>query len=97
MSRMLVLRAAVITFLLSCFASGAQAITIKVEDITLPSNGNIIQNVLPGFGSSGPVTLDWDPFNSTSTALRNWNSGGYSNRDAAWSGLVVLVVAARSI
>jgi hypothetical protein len=77
----------VISVLLGWFtlAGVAQAATstVRVEDAGFTTDRNAIQQLLPGFGSAGPVTLNWDPLATASTALLNWR-GSYSGRDAAY-------------
>lgn len=79
---------------LAC-AQGAHAATttVQLESAGFTSNSNVIQAVLPGFGSSGPVTLNWDPFLTPNRALLNWR-GSYSGRDAAYCGMTVASVCA---
>jgi hypothetical protein len=67
---------------LAVSSAPARAVIVTLEDHGI-SNSFVIQADLPGYGSSGPVTLDWDPFSNINTALRNW-AGGYSNRWAAF-------------
>lgn len=61
----------------------AAPVVVKVEDMGFAGNGFVIQNVQPGFGSSGPVTLNWNPTGDPARALLNW-LGAYSGRDAAY-------------
>lgn len=65
-------------------ATAAQAAitVVKVEDIAA-TNGQIIQSIAPGFGSTPTVSLNWNPLNDPSTALRFWDSN-YSGRAAAY-------------
>lgn len=66
-----------------CAATGAaKATTINLDTLSL-TNGTAIEVASPGFGSSGPVTANWDPFSNTNTSLLFWN-GDYSGRDAAY-------------
>ena len=62
----------------------ASAATVTLEPLNLP-DATYIQTASPGYGSSGPVTLNWDPNSDSNTALRFWNDT-YSGRDAAWCG-----------
>lgn len=68
-------------------AAPAQAATVTVDlgDLAL-SNTTIIETASPGFGSQGPVTLNWNPAINDSVALRFWN-GDYSGRNGAYCGL----------
>lgn len=60
--------------------TAANAVTVDVNDLNL-GNYDVIEAGAPGFGSDGPVTLNWDP--SGGQTLQFWN-GDYSGRDAAW-------------
>ena len=64
----------------------ATSVNVKIEDMGL-SNWSTIEQQRPGFGSDGPVVLDWDPNNSFYTELLVWNNG-YSGQGAAicWQG-----------
>jgi hypothetical protein len=72
------------TALLGLLATQASAVTVQLEGLALSDFQGIEFNS-PGYGSSGPVTLDWDPFGD-SRALLMWN-GDYSGRDGAWCSL----------
>lgn len=61
--------------------ANAIPVTVKVEDMDLYSWASI-EDELPGFGSSGPVTLNWNPDNKFATRLIVQNSW-YSGRAAA--------------
>jgi hypothetical protein len=74
---------AVLAGVLASGLATAAPVVVKVEDMGFTTNSNVIQQVLPGFGSTGPVTLNWDPLNNFNTRLLNWQ-GSYSGRDAAW-------------
>jgi hypothetical protein len=67
---------------LAAGSAPAGAVLVTIEDTGLP-DGLPIEANLPGYGSSGPVTLNWDPFSHHSTALNNWTNS-YSNRAAAF-------------
>lgn len=71
-----------ISFAIFAATSVAKATTINLETLVLSSAAEIESNS-PGFGGSGPVTVNWDPFANTGTSLRLWN-GEYSGRDAAY-------------
>ncbi len=75
-----------IFFLIPFNVANATSTIVKVEDMGLP-NWTIIEREVPGFGSNGPITLDWDPFNDFFTELIAWNHG-YSGKGAAfcWHG-----------
>lgn len=74
---------AVLAGVLASGIASAAPVVVKVEDMGFVTNANVIQAALPGFGSSGPVTLNWDPLNDSGTRLLNW-LGSYSGRDAAY-------------
>jgi hypothetical protein len=59
--------------------SASAATTVRIEDFVASNNTPIAA----GFGNAGPVSLNWDPFNSAATRLLKWN-GAYSGRDGAW-------------
>lgn len=61
----------------------SQAAVVTLDGLAL-SNGAVIQNQQPGFGSSGPVTLNWNPTGNPGQALLFWNGGYSGNRDAAY-------------
>lgn len=65
----------------------AQALTVNSTALTGLGNGTSIESATPGFGSSGPVTLNWDPLVGP-TALLFWN-GSYSGQDAAYCNAVI--------
>ena len=69
------------------FASGLAAaapIVVKVEDMEFTTDSNLIETARPGFGSAGPVTLDWGAAVSPFQRLLNWNGLDYSRRREAW-------------
>lgn len=66
-------------------ATALASTTVSIESMGFTSNGNVIQTLLPGFGSTAEVTLNWDPVPGTGRTLVNW-VGAYSNRDAAYCG-----------
>lgn len=68
---------------LTLAAPAAQAITINGVSLASIGNGAIIQTASPGFGSAGPVTLNYDV--AGSPALRFW-SVSYSGTSAAYCG-----------
>lgn len=62
------------------------ATTVTVDAMGFSSNSNVIQDVLPFFGSTSEVTLNWKPLPSEpSRTLVNWN-GAYSGHSAAYCG-----------
>ena len=67
---------------LAISAPAAQAVVVDLDGLGF-GNGTIIETATPGFGSMGPVTLNWNPLSDASTALLFWN-GSYSGRDAAY-------------
>ncbi|GEM_PF-1896094 len=64
---------ALILLTMSNFAN-ASLVTIKVEDAGL-YNWDSIQKSAPGFGSSGPITVNWDPYRDFYTELLSYDSG----------------------
>lgn len=78
--------AALIVFLTNFNIANATSVIVKVEEMGL-SNWSIAEQLAPGFGSSGPVDLDWDPNNNFFTELLVWNNG-YSGQGAVfcWHG-----------
>lgn len=76
-----------LTMLLTAFnTANATSAIVKVEDLGL-LDWDPIEQMAPGAGSSGPVTLNWDPNNNFFTELIAWN-WGYSGTGAAscWIG-----------
>lgn len=67
---------------LALAAPVAQAAVVALDPLSL-GNGTSIQSALPGYGSEGPVTLDWNPTGDSDRTLVFWN-GAYSGRDAAY-------------
>lgn len=65
-------------------AAQADTVLVQIEDLGL-GNGQAIEENSPGFGSSGAVTLNWNPFDEPTQALLNWTSS-YSGRAAAFCG-----------
>lgn len=65
---------------LSLAAPAASAAVVNLDDLVGFSNGTAIQTAAPGYGSEGPVTLNW---HSTTYPLLLWN-GDYSGRSAAY-------------
>jgi len=63
-------------------AANATSIIVNIEDMGL-QNWDVIHKESLGFGSSGPVTLNWDPNNDFFTELLAYNSG-YSGKGAAF-------------
>lgn len=70
------LKALMVLFLLTINNFASASVTVKVEDAGLHDWASI-QNSRPGFGSNGPVSLDWD-----SEIL--YYSSGYSGGAAAF-------------
>lgn len=62
--------------------ANASVVTVKIEDANL-LNYDPIQKLAPGFGSSGPISLNWDPYDNFFTELLAYNRG-YSGGAAAW-------------
>lgn len=60
----------------------APAAVVNLDNLAL-GNGQSIQNLSPGYGSEGPVTLNWDPLSNANLSILHWN-GGYSGRNAGW-------------
>ncbi|GGE25893.1 VPLPA-CTERM protein sorting domain-containing protein [Gemmobacter megaterium] len=63
-------------------APAAQAATVNL-DLAPFLTGDVIEDVSPGYGSEGPVTLNWNPTGESGRRLIHWN-GSYSGRDAAY-------------
>lgn len=72
----------VLALSLALAAPVAQAAVVDLDPLSL-GNGAVIQMDSPGYGSEGPVTLDWNPTGLGSQTLLFWN-GSYSGRDAAY-------------
>jgi hypothetical protein len=82
-----IVQAFALTVLLSIFnIAHATSAIVKVEDLGL-LDWDPIEQLSPGAGSSGPVSLDWDPNNNFFTELIAWN-WGYSGTGGAscWIG-----------
>lgn len=62
--------------------ANAALVTVNIEDSGV-FNWDPIQKRAPGFGSSGPITLDWDPNNDFFTELLAYDRG-YSGGAAAF-------------
>jgi hypothetical protein len=62
----------------------AQAAVVDLDALSL-ANSTSIQSALPGYGSEGPVTLDWDPTGDSGRRLVFWN-GAYSGQNAVYCG-----------
>ncbi|WP_404360112.1 hypothetical protein [Methylotuvimicrobium sp. KM1] len=73
-------------FLIPINVANATSTIVKVEDMGL-ADWTIIEKEAPGFGSNGPVSLDWDPYNDWFRELIVFNDG-YSGKGAAfcWHG-----------
>ena len=56
---------------------------VRIEDSGV-GNWDSISQYAPGFGSAGPIRLDWDPKNDWFTELLAWNSPSYSGQGAAF-------------
>lgn len=69
-------------FLTNINIVNAEVVTVKIEDMGVP-NWEVINKLAPGFGSSGPVSLNWDPNDDFFTELLAYNSG-YSGGAAAY-------------
>lgn len=75
-------RLTLIVFILNSNIANATSVMVKIEDMGL-FDWESIQEMSPGFGSDGPITLDWDPNHDSFTELLAFNSG-YSGRGAAF-------------
>ena len=73
---------ALIVLLTNFNVANARQVTVKIEDMGL-SNWSVVEQELPGFGSSGPVNLNWDPNDDFYTELLVYNFG-YSGRAGAY-------------
>ena len=73
---------AVLGFLTTINLANASVVTVKVEDSNV-ANWSGIQMANPGFGSSGPISLNWDPYNDFFSELLAYDSG-YSGGAAAF-------------
>ena len=68
-------------------AQPAAATTVTVDLDTAPAGTYYVDDPVlgsPGFGSSGPVNIDWSPFNDLSLDLIRWGANNYSGRHAAY-------------
>ena len=72
----------IIAFLTNFSSVNARPVVVKIEDLG-DSNWEEIEYEYPGFGSSGPVTLNWNPDNDFFTELVAYNYG-YSGRAGAF-------------
>lgn len=63
-------------------SANASLVTVKVEDAGI-DNWESIQKLAPGFGSSGPISLNWDPNKDFFTELLSYDRG-YSGSAAAF-------------
>lgn len=72
----------ILFFILNINIVHATIVTVKVEDSGV-LNWDPIQKWAPGFGSSGPVSLNWDPNNDLFTELLAYDRG-YSGGAAAF-------------
>lgn len=71
-----------LVFFIPINVANATSTIVKVEDMGLP-DWTEIERETPGFGSNGPITLDWDPFNDWYRELIAFNQG-YSGKGAAF-------------
>lgn len=71
-----------IFFLTNINIANATSVVVNIEDMGL-YNWDMIEKKLPGFGSNGPISLNWDPNNDLFTELLAFNSG-YSGGGAAF-------------
>lgn len=62
--------------------AAAQAAVVNLD--AAPIGTYDIEDTVPGYGSEGPVTLNWDPLSDYSTSLIRWGSSNYSGRHAAY-------------
>jgi hypothetical protein len=76
------LHAAALALALAAPAAHAATVTVNLDLLSL-DNYAVIEEVAPGYGSDGPVTVNWNPFDSFDKRLLYWNDN-YSGRDAAW-------------
>lgn len=65
---------ALLVLALNTNLSHASAVTVKIEDADI-FNWEPIQKIKPGFGSDGPVSLNWDPNNDLFTELLAYDRG----------------------
>jgi hypothetical protein len=66
-------------------AAQATTVTVDLDDLTeFGASSFDIQEKSPGYGSSGPVTLNWNPLTGLNDALRRWGDPNYSGRHAAY-------------
>jgi hypothetical protein len=61
----------------------ATTVTVDLDDAIFPGTVEI-QDFAPGFGSQGPVTLNWDPLDDANATLLRWGFPAYSGRHAAY-------------
>ncbi|OAI08139.1 hypothetical protein [Methylomonas methanica] len=73
---------AILFFVLNINIAHASAITVNIEHSDV-LNWDPIQKISPGFGSNGPVSLNWDPYNDFFTELLAYDRG-YSGGAAAF-------------
>lgn len=69
---------------LTLSATMATAKTVSLEDLDDASVGSQIESSVPGFGSEGPVTLNWNPLNGPDTTLLSWPFSDFSGREGAY-------------
>lgn len=78
------LRLAAAALALALATPAAQAATVTVNlDLAPFATGTDIELTSSGYGSDGPVTVNWNPLNDLNRRLIHWN-GGYSGRDGAY-------------
>ena len=83
--------AAAAAMALALLTPAAQAATVTVDLDDPALSGTVyIQDTNPGYGSAGPVTLNWNPLNSLSASLIRWGGNNYSGRHAAYCGATYL-------
>lgn len=63
-------------------SANATLVSIKIEDAGI-DNWEPIQKLAPGFGSSGPISINWDPNKDLFTELLSYDRG-YSGGAAAF-------------
>jgi hypothetical protein len=67
---------------LALAAPAAQAAVVDLD--TAPTGFYDIEASNPGYGSEGPVTLDWNALDAFGSSLYRWNASNYSGRHAAY-------------
>ncbi len=68
-------------------AGAVAGTTVTVDSMGFTANNNVIQDVLPFFGSTAEVTVNWGPLPGSGRTLLNWLDA-YSGRAAAYCGAI---------